>query len=90
MLFLAGSRARAARRPKLTAPARGQRAPQSYEEVGHSDNAEKILQRFKVGELPREPSAFDGLPLVPITCALLGAGGMLALRALARKASAGA
>jgi hypothetical protein len=26
--------------------------PQAYEEIGHTDNAEKILGRFKIGELP--------------------------------------
>jgi len=55
----------------------------SYDEVGHSDNAEKILMKFKIGELPKPPGLLDGVPIVPILCALGGAIGMLGLRALA-------
>jgi hypothetical protein len=61
---------------------------QAYEEIGHSENAEKILGRFKIGELPKPPSLLDSLPLLPIACALSGATGMLLLRSLARRVSA--
>ncbi|KAG8464526.1 hypothetical protein KFE25_009894 [Diacronema lutheri] len=66
----------------------GTDATLSYEEVGHSDNAEKILRRFKIGELPREPGLLDAVPVMPIACALVGAGSVFALRVLARKIAA--
>lgn len=59
---------------------------QAYEEIGHSDNAAKILSKFKIGELPKPVGVFDKLPLVPIACVFAGAAGMLAVRALARRA----
>jgi len=60
----------------------GTDATLAYEEVGHSDNAEKILSRFKIGELPKPPGIFDNIPVVPIACSLVGAVGMIALRSL--------
>jgi len=50
--------------------------------------AEKILRRFKIGELPREPGLLDAVPVMPIACALVGAGSVFALRVLARKIAA--
>lgn len=42
---------------------------QAYEDVGHSDNAEKILARFKIGELPKPPGMLDDLPVREIAAA---------------------
>lgn len=39
--------------------------------------------KYKIGELPKPPGLFDGVPIVPMLCALGGAFGMLGLRALA-------
>lgn len=71
--------------PAPPSPPAGVCAPQAYEEVGHSDNAEKILSKFKIGELPKPPGLFDGVPIVPIACALAGALGLVLVRAALRK-----